>query len=200
MVLQHFVGGQWSFVLLNVNRVGEMLFILKDLLLAPSAKKLTEYQAQFQTAFKGREPLFDELFGIIAGFYNQYQETLSPNDLLEGLNAGGHTKQVDYLSNLLTDATIPIHTEEAAFFAALEREELDYTLQQAVLTFRRAEAALAQRKESGLLGVIPPIDTMLLELHQLKARVQRSETSTSSLLMGSENVGSGHSARDLWAY
>jgi len=39
---------------------------------------------------------------------------------------------------------------------------------------------------------------MLLELHQLKARVQRSETSTSSLLMGSENVGSGHSLPEIY--
>jgi DnaB helicase-like protein len=181
-----------------MHRMGEMLFIPKTLLLAPSAKKPSEYQTQFHAAFKGREPLFDELFAIFAGFYNSYQEFLQPNDLLERLNAEGYTKQADYLSNLLADPTIPIYAEEAQFFAALEREELDCTKQQTVLTFRRAEAALAQPKESGLAGVIPPIDTTLLELHQLKARVQRSEMSTSSLLMGSENVGSGHSLPEIY--
>jgi hypothetical protein len=51
--------GQGSFVLLNVHRVGDMSFVLKTLLLAPSAKKLTEYQSQFLAVFKAREPLFD---------------------------------------------------------------------------------------------------------------------------------------------
>ncbi|MDQ6702607.1 MAG: DnaB-like helicase C-terminal domain-containing protein [Pseudomonadota bacterium] len=175
-----------------------MLFILKSLLLAPSAKKLSEYQTQFLTVFKGREPLFDELFSVIASFYNTYQEFLTPTDLLESLNAEGHVKLAEYLSNLLTDPTIPIHTEEAQFFAALEREELEFTKQQAVLTFRRAEAALAQPKGKGLAGIIPSMDTLLLEIHQLKARVQRSETSTSSLLMGSEDVGSGHSLPEIY--
>jgi hypothetical protein len=114
------------------------------------------------------------------------------------LQAEGRTKLADYLSNLLTNPTVPIHSEEGSFFLALEREELEFTKQQAILTLRRAEAALAQPKEIGLAGVIPPIDTMLLELYQLKARVQRSETSTSSLLMGSENVGSGHSLPEIY--
>jgi len=107
MVLQQFVGGQRSFVLLNMHRVGEMLFILKTLLLAPSPKKLGVYQTQFQAVFKGRNLLFDELFGLIASFHNLYQEFLNPNELLERLSAGGHIKLAEYLSNLLTDPTIP---------------------------------------------------------------------------------------------
>ena len=175
-----------------------MLFVPKTLLLSPSPKKLSEYQTQFAPVFKGREPLFDELLAVIGTFYNAYQEFLDPNELLERLQAEGHTKLADYLSNLLTNPTVPIHSEEGSFFLALEREELEFTKQQAILTLRRAEAALAQPKEIGLAGVIPPIDTMLLELYQLKARVQRSETSTSSLLMGSENVGSGHSLPEIY--
>ena len=175
-----------------------MSFVLKTLLLAPSAKKLTEYQSQFLAVFKAREPLFDALFGLLAAFYTSYQEFLKPEALLARLNEDGQIKLVDYLSNLLTDPTIPIYTEEADFFAALEQAEIELTLKQTFLTFRRAEAALAQRKESGLSGIIPPIDTMLMELHQLKARVQRSETSTSSLLFGSEDVGSGHSLPEIY--
>jgi hypothetical protein len=175
MVLQPFLSGQWSFVLLNVHRVGEMLFILKTLLVAPSPKKLDVYQTQFEAVFKSREPLFDQLFGLLAAFYNAYQEFLKPEALLARLNEGGQIKLVYYLSNLLADAKIPIYSDEADFFAALEQEELDYTLQQTFLTFRCAEAALGQRKESGLAGIIPPIDTMLMELHQLKARVQRTD-------------------------
>jgi hypothetical protein len=181
-----------------MHRTDEMLFILKTLFLAPSAKKLGEYQTQFAPVFKGREPLFDELLAFIATFYNTYQEFPDPNELLERLQSEGHTKQADYLANLLTDPTVPIHAEESSFFLALEREELDFTKQQAILTFRRAEAAIAQPKTGGLAGIIPSIDTTLLELHQLKARMQRSETSTSSLLMGSENVGSGHSLPEIY--
>jgi hypothetical protein len=175
-----------------------MLFILKTLLFAPSPKKLDVYQAQFQAVFKGCNVLFDQLFNLIAGFYNAYKEFLNPEALLARLNEDGEIKLVDYLSNLLTDPTIPIYSEEADFFAALEQEEVDFTLHQTFLTFRRAEAALGQPKESGLSGIIPPIDTMLMELHQLKARVQRSETPTSSLLFGSEDVGSGHSLREIY--
>ena len=91
-----------------------------------------------------------------------------------------------------------VYSEEADFFAALEQEEVDFTLQQAFLTFRRAEAALGQPKERGLSAIIPPIDTLLIELHQLKARVQRTESSTSSLLFGSEDVGSGHSLPEIY--
>ncbi len=181
-----------------MHRVGEMRSILKSLLLAPSPKKMDLYQSQFQAVFKAREPLFDALFGLLAAFYTSYQEFLKPAALLARLNEDGQIQLVCYLSNLLTDPTIPIHTEEADFFAALEQEEIDLTLQQAFLTFRRAEAALAQRKESGLSGIIAPIDTMLMELHQLKARVQRSETATSSLLFGSEEVGTGHSLPEIY--
>jgi hypothetical protein len=195
MVLQQFLGGQWSYVLLHVYRVGEMLFILKTLLFAPSPKKLDVYQTQFQAVFKGCNVLFDQLFSLIAAFYNSYQEFLKPEALLARLNEDGQIKLVDYLSNLLTDPTIPIYSEESDFFAALEQEEIELTLKQTFLTFRGAEAALAQRKESGLSA---PIDTMLMELHQLKARVQRSETSTSSLLFGSEDVGSGHSLPEIY--
>ncbi|HEV7910677.1 MAG TPA: hypothetical protein VGP28_06250, partial [Methylocella sp.] len=172
-----------------------MLFILKTLLFAPSPKKLDVYQTQFQAVFKGCNVLFDQLFSLIAAFYNSYQEFLKPEALLARLNEDGQIKLVDYLSNLLTDPTIPIYSEESDFFAALEQEEIELTLKQTFLTFRGAEAALAQRKESGLSA---PIDTMLMELHQLKARVQRSETSTSSLLFGSEDVGSGHSLPEIY--
>ncbi|MFZ3326955.1 MAG: DnaB-like helicase C-terminal domain-containing protein [Methylocella sp.] len=156
------------------------------------------YQAQFQAVFKGCNVLFDQLFSLIAAFYNAYQEFLKPEALIARLDEDGQIKLVDYLSNLLTDPTIPIHTEEADFFAALEQEEVDFTLQQTFLTFRRAEAALGQPKESGLAGIVPPIDTMLLELHQLKARVQRAEMATDSLLFGSENVGAGHSLPEIY--
>jgi hypothetical protein len=181
-----------------MHRVGEMLFILRTLLVAPTPKKLDVYEARFRTVFKGRNVLFDQLFSLIAAYYNAYQEFLKPEALLARFNEDGQIKLVDYLSNLLADPTIPIYAEETDFFAALEQEESDYTLQQTFLTFRRAEAALGQRKESGLSGIIPPIDTMLHELHQLKARVQCSETSTSSLLFGSEDVGSGHSLREIY--
>lgn len=65
-----------------MHRTDEMLFILKTLLLAPSAKKLSEYQTQFAPVFKSREPLFDELLAFIATFYNTYQEFPDPNELL----------------------------------------------------------------------------------------------------------------------
>jgi hypothetical protein len=158
-----------------MHRVGEMLFILKTLLIAPSPKKLDVYQTQFQAVFKGCNVLFDQLFSLIAAFYSAYREFLKPEALLARLNEDGQIKLVNNLSYLLADAAIPIYSEEADFFAALEQEEIDLTLQQAFLIFRRTEAALGQRKEGGLAGVVPPIDTMLLELHQLKARVQRTE-------------------------
>ena len=132
-----------------------MLFILKTLLLAPSPKKLHVYQTRFQMVFQGRNLYFDQLFNLIAAFYNAYQEFVKPEALIARLNEDGQIKLVDYLSNLLTDPTIPIHTEEADFFAALEQEEVDFTLQQTFLTFRRAEAALGQPKESGLSGIKP---------------------------------------------
>ena len=66
-----------------------MLFILKTLLLAPSPKKLDVYQTQFQAVFKGCNVLFDQLFNLIAGFYNAYQEFLKPEALLARLNEDG---------------------------------------------------------------------------------------------------------------
>jgi hypothetical protein len=198
MGLQQFFSGQWSFVLLNVHRVGEMLFILKTLLLAPSPKKWAVYQTQFQAVFKGRNLLFDELFIALAAFYHTYQEFPKPDAVLESLQQAGQTNLANYLSDLLADATVPLHQEEAYFFAALEQEEKDYTRQQVFQSFRRAEAALAQPKERGIGGLVVPIDATLLDLHQLKGRVQRSETSTSSLLVGSENVGSGHSLPEIY--
>ena len=184
---------------MNTHRMGEMLFILKTLLLAPSPKKLSEYQAQFATAFKGREPLSDDLVQLIADFYHAYQAFPKPDSVVEQLQLDGQTKLADYLNNILTDASIPVHTDDAYFFAALEQEEKDYTRQQVFLSFRKAEAALAQRNERGMLGILKPIDTMLMELHQLKARALRCETSTSSLLFGSEDVGSGHSLPEIYA-
>jgi hypothetical protein len=97
-----------------------MRFIPKSLLLSPSAKKLNVYQTKFQAVFKGCNLLFDELLSLIAAYYNAYQEFLKPEALLARLNEDGQIKLVDYLSNLLTDSTIPIHSEEADFFAALE--------------------------------------------------------------------------------
>jgi hypothetical protein len=79
------------------------------------------------------------------------------------------------------------------------REYEKVASQQAFLTFRKGEAALAQRQERGMQGILKPLDTMLLELHQLKARAQHSETSTWSLLFGSEDVGSGHSLREIYS-
>ena len=131
-------------------------------------------------------------------FYNAYQEFLKPEALLARLNEDGQIKLVAYLTNLLADPSVPVYVEDADFFAALEQEEVDFTLRQTFLAFRRAEAALGQPKESGLSEIIPPIDTMLMELHQLKARVQRAEMATDSLLFGSEDVGSGHSLPEIY--
>ena len=135
----------------------------------------------------------------IAEFYYRCQEFPQPDCLLESLQLDGQTKLSNYLQNILADATIPVQTDDAHFFSALEQEEQDFTLQQAFLTFRKAEAALAQRKERGMRGILKPIDTMLMELHQLKARALRSETSTASLLFGSEDIGSGHSLPEIYA-
>jgi hypothetical protein len=100
-----------------MHRTGEMLFILKTLLLAPSSKKLDVYQTQFRTVFKGREPLFDELLAVIGTFYNAYQEFPDPNELLERLQAEGHIKQADYLSNLLS-GTLTAAEEDFFFHVA----------------------------------------------------------------------------------
>jgi hypothetical protein len=100
-----------------MHRTGEMLFILKTLLLATSSKKLDVYQTQFRTVFKGREPLFDELLAVIGTFYNAYQEFPDPNELLERLQAEGHIKQADYLSNLLS-GTLTAAEEDFFFHVA----------------------------------------------------------------------------------
>ena len=115
-----------------------MLFILKTLLFAPSPKKLDVYQTQFQAVFKGCNVLFDQLFSLIAAFYNSYQEFLKPEALLARLNEDGQIKLVDYLSNLLTDPTIPIYSEESDFFAALEQEEIELKTNVSNYAYRNA--------------------------------------------------------------
>jgi hypothetical protein len=175
-----------------------MKFILKSLLLTPSPKKLSVYQSHFHLAFKGRDLLFDEIFGAIAEFYHEFSEFPKPEVFLEGLKIDGQTKLSDYLTSILTDDEVQVYTEDSLFFAALEQEQQEFMLSQLFQSIRQLEKDLGHRKERGVLGITRPVDVMLQQVIKLKTSALRSETSISSLLFGAEDIGLGHSLPEIY--
>ena len=93
--------------------------IARTLLLAPSERKLTNYQTQFQEFFAGRWPQFDQLIASIADFFATFG-TFPPLSAYEiELTAANDESLLQYIRAIAQDELVLVHHDDADFAAAL---------------------------------------------------------------------------------
>ena len=174
-------------------------FVIKTLLKSFTVKKLAEYRSKFQILFREVDPIYDEIFDHFEDFYKSYDTIPTSENILDNLELAGHSKEAQYFRELMEDPLVVDYKDEADFFNALEQAETDKTLQEACTSVQKMQLGLAQRQVLGLKGIAIPMDDLLVEIHRLKSRIQRSEGSTASYLGRGGVNGTGTSLEEIYA-
>lgn len=161
-----------------------MRSILKTLVLAPTPKKWHDYNTHFASFFDSRDALYDRAISLLRDFYIQFDAFPSFDALKTELTVANEQDLLTYITNAVTDDSVPILTEDGDFVSFLStsrRLYLELDLQTAQREFQTKLATLSSGNQADLLKVV---DEYITTLHKTKQKALRSDQSTSMLLYG----------------
>ncbi len=159
--------------------------IARTLLLAPSERKLTNYQTQFQEFFAGRWPQFDQLIASIADFFATFG-TFPPLSAYEiELTAANDESLLQYIRAIAQDELVLVHHDDADFAAALRAVKNEVYKTELMAAMRGLTGVI-----TGLAAHLPVVqqglNTMLTSLYTAQQRALGSDAADTSVLFGKE--------------
>ncbi len=159
------------------------MYIARTLLLAPSERKWTNYQTQFQEYFAGRWPQFDQLVSFIADFFARFGKFPSLSAYEIELTAANDECLLQYIRAIAQDELVRVHHDDADFAAALRAIKNVVFKSELTAAMRGLDEVITGRA-AHLPAIQQGLNTMLTSLYTAQQRALGSDAADTSVLYG----------------
>lgn len=166
-----------------------MKSILKSLTLAPSAKKLQDYEAHFAPFFAGRDAEFDRVLALICEHGRRFGTVPNAEAVARALAASNDNALLIYLQGIAADPMVECVQDDTAFASHLQGRKLQYAQLDIGKHLREGQTRLAG---SGVdeHRMVSGIDATITGLHEARLRLQGNQGAVSFSLHGDAALAS----------